>query len=148
MTWKPHVTVAAIIENEGKYLMIEEVCNGKTVINQPAGHLEDKETLINAVIRETLEESAWHFTPEIITGIYQWTAPSSGKTYLRVCFYGSCNHHEPERRLDDDIIRSLWLSRNELLHAPLRSPLVLLGIDDYLAGKRYPLELLTSLSPD
>jgi 8-oxo-dGTP pyrophosphatase MutT (NUDIX family) len=145
MTWKPHVTVAAIIERQGKFLMVEELCGGKTVINQPAGHLEDNENLIQAVIRETLEEAAWHFTPAMITGIYQWTAPRSGKTFLRVCFSGHCDRHEPERELDDGIIRALWLSPDELRDTPLRSPLVLLGIKDYLAGVRYPLELLTSL---
>lgn len=137
------MTVAAIIERNNKFLMIEEICAHKKVINQPAGHLEDKEDLIQAVIRETLEETAWHFTPEIITGIYQWTVPENGETYLRICFSGQCSQHAPERELDNGIIRTLWLERDELLHLSLRSPLVLLGIDDYLSGKHYPLELLT-----
>jgi len=147
MTWKPHVTVAAIIEDDGKFLMIEEISDGECVINQPAGHLEPNEDLINAVIRETLEETAWHFTPSMITGIYQWTSPNDGKTFLRVCFTGQCDRHEAEQALDEGIIRTLWLSREDLLDAPLRSPMVLQGIDDYLAGNRYPLELLTLVKP-
>jgi len=143
MIWKPHVTVAAIVEHQGKFLMIEEVAEGKAVFNQPAGHLEDGEDLITAVIRETLEETARHFIPAAITGIYQWTSPRDGNTFLRICFNGHCDEPDPGRALDQGIIRALWLSRDELLDLPLRSPLVLRGIDDYLAGKRFPLELLT-----
>lgn len=148
MTWKPHVTVAAIIEHDARFLMIEEISNGEVVINQPAGHLEPNEGFSDAVVRETLEESAWHFTPTEITGIYLWTSPTSAQTFLRVCFTGHCHHQEAERTLDDGIIRALWLPREEIARARLRSPMVLQGIDDYLAGRRYPLELLRQLDPD
>ena len=148
MIWKPHVTVAAVIEQQGRFLMIEEVVDGKTVINQPAGHLEDNEDLITAVIRETLEETAWHFIPRSIIGIFQWTSPRDGDTFLRICFTGHCHQHDPERKLDQGILRALWLSRDELLALPLRSPLVLSSIDEYLTGKRYPLELLSLVKPD
>jgi ADP-ribose pyrophosphatase YjhB (NUDIX family) len=145
MIWKPHVTVAAIIERDARFLMIEETVNGKLVVNQPAGHLEQNETLSDAVVRETLEESAWHFTPTQITGIYQWTAPKTSKTFLRVCYTGHCDHHDPGRELDDGIIRALWLTRDEITRCRLRSPMVLQGIDDYLAGQRYPLHLFRQL---
>lgn len=142
--WKPHVTVAAIIERDGRFLMIEETVRGKRVINQPAGHLEPNEALSDAVIRETLEESAWHFTPTQITGVYLWTAPSN-KTFLRVCYTGHCSHQEAERQLDDGILRVMWLTREEIMRSHVRSPMVLQGIDDYLAGQRYPLALFRQL---
>ena len=147
MIWNPHVTVAAIIERQGRFLMVEEVVAGETVINQPAGHLESGEDLIGAVTRETLEETAWHFIPDSIIGIFQWTSPRDGETFLRICFNGSCHQHDPGRMLDQGIIRAVWLSRDELLDQHLRSPLVLLAIDEYLAGKRYPLELLSLVEP-
>lgn len=147
MSWKPHVTVAAIIEHQGKFLMIEEIIAGETFFNQPAGHLEDNEDLTTAVIRETWEEAARHFIPSSIVGIYQWTSPRDGNTFLRICFNGHCDFHDPEQKLDHGIVRTLWLSRDELLDLPLRSPLVLRGIDDYLAGKCFPLELLTLVNP-
>jgi len=145
MIWKPHVTVAAIIERDARFLMIEETVNGKLVVNQPAGHLEPNEALSDAVIRETLEESAWHFTPTLITGIYQWTVPKSNKTFLRVCFTGHCDRYEPDRELDDGIDRVMWLTRDEIARCKLRSPMVLQGIDDYLSGQRYPLGLFQLL---
>ena len=145
MIWKPHVTVAAVIERDARFLMIEETVNGKLVVNQPAGHLEPNEALSDAVIRETLEESAWHFTPTQITGIYLWTAPRTNKTFLRVCFTGHCDRHESDRQLDDGILRALWLTREEIARCQLRSPMVLQGIDDYLTGQRYPLELFQQL---
>ena len=145
MIWKPHVTVAAIIERDAHFLMIEETVNGKLVVNQPAGHLEPNESLSDAVTRETLEESAWHFTPTLITGIYQWTVPKTNKTFLRVCFTGQCHHHESDRELDDGIFRVIWLTRDEIARCQLRSPMVLQGIDDYLSGQRYPLGLFQLL---
>jgi len=148
MTWKPHVTVAAIIEQDGKFLMVEEISDGETVINQPAGHLNDNEDLVTAVIRETLEETTRDFTPSMITGIYQWTSSRDGKTFLRVCFCGDCGQHNPELELDEGILRTLWLTRDELLGASLRSPMVICCIDDYLAGKRYPLDLLSLVNQE
>ena len=147
MIWKPHATVAAIIENNGRFLMVEEESEGAIVYNQPAGHLDPNESFIDAVIRETLEETAWQFQPQAITGIYRWLHPESGRTYIRTAFCGSCENHNPELELDEGIIRAVWLSREELLaeQNKLRSPMVLKCIDDYLAGHRYPLELLTDL---
>lgn len=143
--WKPHATVAAVIEQDGRYLMVEEKVDGKVVYNQPAGHLDPGESLIDAVIRETREESAWQFVPEALTGIYLWDQPDSSRTFLRFAFCGEHSNHDPEQTLDDGILRALWMTRDELAARPnqLRSPLVLSCIDDYAAGKRYPLELLS-----
>lgn len=146
MIWKPNVTVAAITEQDNRFLMVEEIINGKAVYNQPAGHLDEGESLVQAVIRETLEETAWHFQPTAICGIYRWMTPE-GITFLRIGFAGICNGHESDRPLDTGILQALWLSRAELLERgeQLRSPMVLCCIDDYLAGKRYPLSLLQDL---
>lgn len=145
--WKPHATVAAIIEREQQFLMVEELINGNKVYNQPAGHLDPGESLLEASIRETREETAWMFKPEYISGIYQWPQPDKQRTFLRFTFAGSCDDHRPEQKLDTGIIRALWMSRDELVKHPekLRSPMVLNCIDDYLAGKHYPLDLLTNL---
>ena len=147
MVWKPHVTVAAIAEQDGRFLLVEEKLSGQLVINQPAGHLEEGENLTEAVIRETLEETAWTFKPTTLIGIHLWRHPEDSTTFLRVSFTGNCVQFDPERRLDDGINRALWLSRDELLQQKncLRSPLVLSCIDDYLSGARFPLTLLKSL---
>lgn len=147
MIWKPHATVAAVIERDGKFLMVEEKSDGRIVLNQPAGHLDPDETLTDAVIRETREETAWDFFPQALTGIYLWTHPESQRTYLRAVFCGDCGNHDPQQTLDDGIIRAIWMSRDELLvnADKLRSPMVMRCIDDYLAGQRYPLELLVTL---
>ena len=146
MSWKPHVTVAAVVERNSRFLMVEEVSDGHLVYNQPASHLDDGESLIKAAIRETLEETAWSFAPEALVGIYRWRNPDNNSTYLRVCFTGQCTSHDPNQRLDAGIVRAEWLSRAELSASDrLRSPLVLRCIDDYLAGIRYPLSLLSDL---
>lgn len=147
MIWKPHATVAAIIEQDGRFLMVEEESDGLVVFNQPAGHLDPDESLIEAVIRETREETAWRFHPEAITGIYRWKQPDTERTFLRVAFCGQVDDLTAEQLLDDGIIRAVWMTREQLLdhQQQLRSPLVLLCIDDYLANKRYPLELLTDI---
>ena len=149
MIWKPHTTVAAIIERDNRFLMVEEIINGEPVFNQPAGHLDPDESLIDAVIRETQEESAWQFIPEAITGIYLWKHPDNGKSFLRVAFCGSCLNHSPTQALDDGILHAVWKSRDELIGQPdkLRSPMVINCIDDYLAGKRYPLDMLVHVNP-
>jgi 8-oxo-dGTP pyrophosphatase MutT (NUDIX family) len=142
----PHLTVAAVIESEQRFLLIEEESDGLIVFNQPAGHWDEGETLIEAVIRETLEEAAWHFEPQAITGIYQYTSPVNQITYLRVCFCGQHYSHEPNHTLDTGILRTVWLSRNDVANlSNLRSPMVLRCIDDHLSGIRYPLSLITSL---
>lgn len=144
MVWKPHSTVAAIIERQGLFLMVEENCEGAVVYNQPAGHLDPDESLIDAAIRETREETAWQFQPEAITGIYRWQQPDTNRTFIRFAFCGQCSDHRPEQTLDKGIIRAVWMSRDELVanSEKLRSPMVLQCIDDYLGGQRYPLELL------
>lgn len=148
MTWKPHTTVAAVIERDGKFLMVEEESEGKIVYNQPAGHLDEGESLIQAVIRETLEETAWHMQLEAFVGFFQWKSPENGTTYLRFCFSGSCENFEPDRKLDDGILRTHWMSYQDLVNEQekLRSPMVLQCIDDYLAGKQYPLSIVTDLN--
>ena len=147
MVWKPHVTVAALVEREGRFLMVEEKDGAHIVYNQPAGHLDEGEGLTDAVVRETFEETAWQFRPTSIIGVYRWMNPHNRHTYLRVCFNGVCEKHDAARRLDKGIVRALWLTRGELLELGprLRSPMVLHCVDDYLAGKHYPLELLNEL---
>jgi len=144
MRWKANVTVAAVIENDNRFLVIEENADGKTVFNQPAGHLEKGETLEAAVIREVLEETARDFKPLYVIGIYLYTSPNNDTTYLRVCFSGRCMAHYPDRALDSEIIRAEWMTREEIAARKddLRSPLVLHCIDDYISGKQYPLDLL------
>jgi ADP-ribose pyrophosphatase YjhB (NUDIX family) len=145
MDWTPHLTVAAVIESESGFLLVEENADDMIVFNQPAGHWDEGETLIDAVIRETLEETAWHFIPQAIVGIYTYTSDVNNITYLRICFCGTVTSHDSDRPLDTGVMRAVWLSRAELLHQKLRSPMVLQCIDDYLNGTRYPLSLLTTM---
>ncbi len=142
--WKPHFTVAAIAERDGRFLCIEEHAEDGVRINQPAGHVEAGESPLNAVVRETLEESAWQFTPQALVGIYQWTVPDGSKTYVRLAFCGQVDGFDAARTLDHGIIRSMWLTRDELhkRRASHRSPLVLDCVDDYLAGHRLPLNVI------
>jgi 8-oxo-dGTP pyrophosphatase MutT (NUDIX family) len=150
MSFKPDVTVAAVIERDGRFLLVEEHIGGRLVLNQPAGHLEDSESLLAAVARETLEESAWHFAPSALVGIYLWKQPENGRSFLRVAITGSVTQHEPLRRLDHGIERTLWLPRDQIVakSARLRSPMVLRCVDDYLAGARYSLDVLQHFSFD
>ena len=145
--WKPHATVAAIVERDNRFLIVEEMSAGKVVYNQPAGHLDPDESLITAAIRETQEETAWQFTPEYISGIYRWDQKSTDCCFLRVAFVGSCKNHKKDQKLDAGIIKALWLTRDELVaqQDKLRSPLVLSCIDDYLEGKKYPIDLLVDI---
>jgi len=147
MIWTPHVTVAAVIEQDGRFLLVQERESGRAVLNQPAGHLEDGESLVMAVIRETLEETGWHFQPEAVIGIYRWRHPVKSITYLRVTFAGSGLRHDIDRTLDEGIEDTLWLSAGEIRRQSemLRSPLVLKSIEDYLAGARYPLSVLADI---
>lgn len=152
MTFCPHNTVAVVVEqpaelraaddNTRRFLIVEEISDGQQVFNQPAGHLEDGETLAQAALRETLEESAWHIKLTGCLGQYQYTAAQNGECYLRTCFTAQALSHDPQLKLDADIVRTHWLSRQELLQrqAALRSPLVLKVIDDYLQGRIYPLD--------
>jgi 8-oxo-dGTP pyrophosphatase MutT (NUDIX family) len=149
MIWKPHATVAAIVEKDGRYLMVEEDVEGEIVYNQPAGHLEPGENLVDAVIRETREETAWLFEPEAIVGITLWQQPGTERTFLRFAFCGQCSDHRENQPLDDGILKAAWMSKDELLQSKkLRSPMVMKNIDDYAAGIRYPLDLLSTVDFD
>lgn len=126
--------------------MVEESDNKRAVINQPAGHLEKGETLLQAVVREVQEETAWQFIPEAFSGIYRWEHRAKELTYLRFCFSGQVHKHNPEQALDEGILRTHWLRYDEMLGRQLRSPIVKCCLDDYLAGQRYPLSLYTDIS--
>jgi ADP-ribose pyrophosphatase YjhB (NUDIX family) len=143
--WKPHVTVAAVVERDGKFLLIEEATGRGALYNQPAGHLEAGESLLAAVIRETLEESARHFVPRALLGIYQYHDRPNDTTYMRFAFIGDIIGHDENRALDTGIIRALWMTPAEIraCHARHRTPLVMQCVDDSLAGKHYPLQLIT-----
>lgn len=147
MTWKPHATVSAIIEKDGQFLLIEELIDGIKVLNQPSGHLEPDESFVSAVIREAQEEAAVVFQPENIVGLYRWVLSEKNRTYIRLCFSGRIIKTLENQPLDTDIIRTRWLSYEEiLLHKEqLRSPMVLDCIDDYRKGNCFPLELLKDL---
>ncbi|WP_285354395.1 NUDIX hydrolase [Pseudomonas sp. lyk4-R2A-10] len=144
MQWLPHITVATIVEDNGRFLMVEEHKAGRNVLNQPAGHLDPDETLIEAAVRETLEETGWDVEPTAVVGIYLYTAPSNGVTYQRVCFSAKAVKHHPDYPLDDGIVGAKWLTRDELLaqRDNWRSELIIRCIDDYLAGNRFGLELI------
>lgn len=143
--WKPHVVVAALVEQDGRYLMVEETTEDGVRYNQPAGHLEPNESLLEAVVRETLEETAHHFEPEALLGIYRWRSPQQDRVYLRFAFSGRITGFDPTLALDAGILRALWLTPAEIdaLKPQHRSPLVAPCIVDYQAGRRYPLDLLT-----
>ncbi len=146
MIWKPNVTVAAIIEQNGKYLLVEESPDGTDIrLNQPAGHLESGESILHACSREVLEETGYTFQPEALTGIYHWHAPFNNTTYLRFAFSGRITGFDPTRELDSEIIHATWFSLNQIRtnQASHRTPLVMQCIEDYLTGKSYPLAILT-----
>jgi NADH pyrophosphatase NudC (nudix superfamily) len=145
MTWTPRSTVAAVIERNGEFLMVrEETRSAGVVINQPAGHLEESETLIQAVVREVLEETAWNVSTDALVGIYKWQIPPDGLTYVRYCFAASAETHDSARSLDDGILSADWMTLDEIRRqsGSHRSPMVQKCIDDYLSGRRYPLELI------
>ena len=147
MGWNPEVTVAAVVEREGRFLVVEERVSGRLVLNQPAGHLEDRETLIEAAIRETREETAWRFSPEAVIGTYLWRNPENDRSFLRFAFCGTVDDHAAGQALDQGIVRAVWMTHEQLLVQPgrLRSPLVLRCIDDYLSGQRQPLASVATL---
>lgn len=147
MTWRPDLTVAAVAQRDGQYLIVEERIQGALVLNQPAGHVEDGESILDAAVRETLEETAWHFRPEHLLGVYLWRNPATGGSVLRVAIVGSAIHHDSTRRLDHGIVAAHWITRAQLLSQPsrLRSPLVMRCIDDHLAGVRHDLAALSYL---
>lgn len=147
MSWRPDLTVAAVVQRDDRFLIVEERIRGRLVFNQPAGHVEDGESIVDAVVRETLEESAWRFHPRHLLGLYLWRNPENGQGFLRVAFSGEVDGHDPQRPLDQDILATHWLTRAQLLAQPsrLRSPLVLTCIDDHLAGRRHDLAALSYL---
>ena len=152
--WKPSVTVAAVIEQGGRFLMIEEETAEGLRLNQPAGHLDQGETPLQAVVRETLEETAHDFSPEALLGLYlarfqrpaRGGRPAEDVTYLRLAFCGRVGAPQPGRALDQGIVRTLWMSADELRACPERhrSPLVLQCVEDHLAGRRLPLDAIHS----
>lgn len=145
MIWKPNVTVAAVIERDGRFLLVEEETAQGLRFNQPAGHWEPNETLEQGAAREALEETACRFEPQHLLGIYRWHSDKANITYLRFAFTGEITGHEPERALDKGIVRAVWMTPDEVraTQERHRSPLILRCVEDYLAGKRYPLELIT-----
>ena len=143
--WRPSVTVAAVIERGGRFLFVEEIQDGRNVLNQPAGHLDPGESLLAAVAREVLEETAHRFSPSALVGVYRWYYRPQDVTFLRFCFSGEVSGVENSRSLAKEIVALHWLTPEELKHrsAMHRSPLVQHCVDDYLAGRRYPLDLLS-----
>jgi 8-oxo-dGTP pyrophosphatase MutT (NUDIX family) len=146
MSLKVEFTVAAVAERDGRFLLVQERAARRVVLNQPAGHLEDGESLIEAVIRETREETAREFVPQSLIGLYLWRGPGA-RTILRIAFAGSVGERDESAPLDRAILRTLWLGRPEVMAraAEHRSPLVLRCIDDYIAGTRHPLSMLQQL---
>ncbi|MDB6062288.1 MAG: hydrolase [Verrucomicrobiaceae bacterium] len=142
--WYPHVTVATVVEDQGRFLLVEEYAEGKLVFNQPAGHLERDENLIQAAARETLEETGWSVEILGLIGFSLYTAPANGVTYCRHSFHGKPLQHDPARPLDEGIERAVWLSYEEILTlAPrMRSPMVIKTIEQFRSGHRYPLSLI------
>ena len=147
MRWLPHLTVACIVEKQDKLLFVEEYSQGKPVLNQPAGHIEENESLEQAAIRETLEESACLVEPTSILGIYSHHSTENDITYFRVCFRAKLLEEFPDQTLDSDIIRTHWLAPEIALaeQKRFRSPLVKSCIEDYVNNKSYPLSLITEL---
>jgi 8-oxo-dGTP pyrophosphatase MutT (NUDIX family) len=142
--WKPNVTVAALIERDGRFLLVEEETPDGIRFNQPAGHLDEGESLMEACAREALEETAWHFRPNSLVGVYLWPRPQGDITYLRFAFAGMLGEEQLGRSLDTGILRTVWLTPQEIEASKERhrSPLVWQCVQDYLAGRRYPLEIL------
>jgi len=149
--WQPDVTVACVVVRDGRLLVVEEQVRGRLVLNQPAGHLEPDESLLDAARRETLEETGWHVEPTAFIGAYQWKSEpdgtdDAGRHYLRMAFVAQALRHEPDRALDEGIVQALWLTPEELQAqaARHRSPLVWRVVEDFLAGRRHPLDVLAS----
>jgi 8-oxo-dGTP pyrophosphatase MutT (NUDIX family) len=147
MGMNPDITVAAIVEEDGRFLVVEERINNRLVFNQPAGHVENGETLIEAVAREAREETAWKFTPHALLGVYLWCNPRTGRSTKRFAFSGRVTDHNAAQPLDRGIVRTHWFSRKDMLdhERRLRSPLVLRCVDDYLGGRALPLRSVATV---
>jgi 8-oxo-dGTP pyrophosphatase MutT (NUDIX family) len=143
--WKPSVTVAAVIEKGGKFLLVEEMIDGRRVLNQPAGHLDPGESLAEACRREVMEETAHPFEPTGLVGIYRWHYAPKDVTFLRFCFRGRVRDAE-QRPLDPQILALHWLTPAQITDRrdEHRSPLVQTCVEDFLAGRHFPLEVLSS----
>ncbi len=146
--WQPDVTVATVVVRDGRLLCVEERANGQLVINQPAGHLEPDESLIEAAVRETREETGWNVRVTHLVGAYQWKAPETARHYLRFAFAAEALDEIPGHQLDEGIVRALWLAPDQLqaLAPRHRSPLVWRTVTDFLGGSRYPLSLAQQLA--
>lgn len=144
--WKPNVTVAALIERDGRFLLVEEHTKAGLRLNTPAGHLDPGESPAEGCARETLEETAHHFTPTALVGIYmaRFLGDEEDVTYMRFAFTGTLGAFEADRPLDEGIVRTLWMTADEIRSsvARHRSPLLLQCVEDYLAGQRYSLDLI------
>ncbi|WP_150913039.1 NUDIX hydrolase [Marinobacter halotolerans] len=144
MTWTPHATVAVVVEDDqGRFLMVEESSHGQIVFNQPAGHVEEDERILDAALREALEETGYQVRPDYFLGLYTFTAPANGVTYYRFCFAATALTRITDN-LDDGIIAAHWLTVDQLKDRQdqLRSPLVLKCIEDYRNGRRFPLDVI------
>ena len=144
MIWTPHATVAVITEdNAGRFLMVEEISHGRRVFNQPAGHVEEDEAILDAVRRETLEETGWLVEPQYFLGVYTYKAPGNGITYYRFC-YAAQPLRQVSSQLDDGIVAAHWMSFDDICHLGerLRSPIVLRCLEDYRSGRQYPLDVV------
>lgn len=147
MAWNPHVTVAALVVRDGRFLLVEEETDEGIRLNQPAGHLDEGESLAAACVRETLEETAHHVAPTGLVGVYHWSKPGTDITYVRFAFAADLTGFEAGRALDEGILRAVWLTPEEVraTGARWRSPLVGRCIEDYLAGRRFPLDVIRHL---
>ena len=147
--WRPHVTVACVVADRDRYLMVEEEVNGSVAYNQPSGHLEDFESLQQAAVREAREETGWTVALTHLIGVHQWRSKEHGNVIVRFSFAAKPLHHDPQQPLDVGVRRALWLTRGEIasLGERLRSPMVLMSIDAWLAGQRLPLSVVRSLMP-
>ncbi|MDX1375144.1 MAG: NUDIX hydrolase [Burkholderiales bacterium] len=143
--WRASVTVAAVIESDGRFLLVEEIHDGRRVLNQPAGHLDPGESLLDACVREVMEETAHRFVPEALLGVYRYVYAPKGITFLRFAFSGRSAGAEAGRALDAEIVRTHWLTREEIAAraAEHRTPLVMQCIEDHRAGRHFPLEVLS-----
>ena len=144
MSWYPHVTVASVVEQDGRYLLVHELSNGQLVYNQPAGHLDPDESLFEAAVRETLEETGWEVRLTRFLGVCLYKSPHNGVTYVRNTFLAAPVCHHPGRPLDTGIEAAVWLTYEDVLQrrAQLRSPIVLQAIEAYRAGCHFPLDLV------
>lgn len=143
-TFAPHVTVATVVERDGRFLFVEEMSQGVAVLNQPAGHLEPNESLVEAAVRETLEETRWHVEITAVLNINLYRSPHNGVTYHRTTFVGKALREDSQRELDQGIIQPLWLTPEQLAErsAQLRSPLVQRAVEQYLTEPHYPLAMI------